>query len=135
VLRFRLELGDSTGLIHSIGDWVMRQACGHIAAWAKDPHADQLTLSVNVSALQFRDPGFADRVATIVRESGANPNRLWIELTESMFHAHLDTSVRSIQGLHQAGSGSLLMILVLDILHWSISADCQCSNSKSIDHS
>lgn len=98
-----IPIADQTGLIHVIGDWVLRRACEQIAVWGSDPALAHLSLSVNVSARQFKDPNFANRVFSIVRQSGADPHRLRIELTESMFHVDLEESVQRIDGLRRAG--------------------------------
>ena len=98
-----IPIADQTGLIHSIGDWVLRRACEQIAEWGKDPAFAHLSLSVNVSARQFKDQNFANRVFKIVRQTGADPHRLRIELTESMFHDDLEESVQRIDGLRRAG--------------------------------
>ena len=81
----------------------MRRACEQIAVWGSDPALAHLSLSVNVSARQFKDPNFANRVFSIVRQTGADPHRLRIELTESMFHVDLEESVQRIDGLRRAG--------------------------------
>lgn len=98
-----IPLADRTGFIHVIGDWVLRSACAKLAEWARSPETAALSLSVNVSARQFKDPEFAARVQRILCESGANPHLLRIELTESVFHADIEHSVRRIEELHSTG--------------------------------
>lgn len=78
-----IPLAEETGLIIPIGDWVLRAACAQLAAWAASPLTAQLTVSVNVSASQFRQPDFVEQVRSIVRLSGARPELLKLELTES----------------------------------------------------
>ncbi|MCD9045759.1 bifunctional diguanylate cyclase/phosphodiesterase [Luteimonas sp. MHLX1A] len=77
-----IPIAEATGDIAAIGDWVLREACRQAAAWARAG----ITLgrmSVNVSAVQLRDPGFAARVLGACAESGWPPTQLELELTES----------------------------------------------------
>lgn len=78
-----IALAEETGLIIPIGEWVLRTACAQLAAWAASPLTAQLTVSVNVSASQFRQPDFVEQVRSILRLSGACPELLKLELTES----------------------------------------------------
>lgn len=98
-----IPLADRTGLVHAIGQWVLRRACECIAAWSTQPDRAHLSLSVNVSARQFKDPEFSARVFAVLRETGADPQRLRFELTESMFHFDLEASVRKMEILRNAG--------------------------------
>ena len=77
-----IAIAEATGDIGAIGDWVLREACGQAAAWARAGIALG-RMSVNVSALQLRDPGFAARVLGACAESGWPPGQLELELTES----------------------------------------------------
>ena len=77
-----IPVAEESGLIHAIGDHVLRTACLQQAAW----HAAGLrpmTIAVNISALQFRRQGFLERVRRIIDETGADPKGLDLELTES----------------------------------------------------
>ena len=78
-----IPLAEQSGFILSLGDWVLESACRHLAAWAADPLTAELTLSVNVSARQFGQSDFADRVIAAFERTGARPEQLKIELTES----------------------------------------------------
>jgi len=66
------------------GQWVLRAACQQLAQWSEQDTTQSWTMAVNVSASQFAQDGFVANVAAALSESGASPNRLKLELTESM---------------------------------------------------
>jgi EAL domain-containing protein (putative c-di-GMP-specific phosphodiesterase class I) len=79
-----IELAEETGLIVPLGSWVMEQAICDLARWrGPDPDPRQPTISVNVSARQFRDAGFVARVRKHLDTTGLVPSALMLELTES----------------------------------------------------
>ena len=81
---------ERTGLIIPLGTWVMESACEHLASWAGRPELADLVLSINVSAKQFQAPDFARQMMSILERTGADPRRLKIELTESLFAGNFD---------------------------------------------
>jgi len=79
-----IPLAEETGMIVSIGSWVLRQACADlIRLQAFSPSA--LLLSVNISAYQLDEPTFLSELADILRRTGVVPGRLQLEITESIF--------------------------------------------------
>jgi EAL domain-containing protein (putative c-di-GMP-specific phosphodiesterase class I) len=78
-----IQLAEETGLVEPTGDWVLREACGQYRAW-QDEGIALPRLAINVSPRQFRQKGFVDRVATIVRDAGIAPDRIELEITESL---------------------------------------------------
>jgi|GEM_PF-5423256 len=100
-----IPLAEASGLILPLGHWVLRTACLQLASWAGDPHAHALSLAVNVSASQFSQPDFVAQVLAVLDETGANPRRLKLELTEGMLLEHTDLVIRTIAALKQAGIG------------------------------
>ncbi len=79
-----IELAEETGHIVPLGSWVLGQAAAEMAQWARRlPHQAPLYVSVNVSARQFRDPGFVDGVRRVLAETDLQPSALMLELTES----------------------------------------------------
>jgi diguanylate cyclase (GGDEF)-like protein len=75
---------EQTGLIVPLGRWVLRTACRQAAAWiAELGELAPGTMSVNASARQLREPGFAADVAAALTDSGLDPHRLTVEITES----------------------------------------------------
>jgi diguanylate cyclase (GGDEF)-like protein/PAS domain S-box-containing protein len=80
-----IELAEETGHIVPLGSWVLGQAAMDVVQWAGHaPCQPPPYVSVNVSASQFRDPGFVDGVRRVLAESGLTPSALMLELTESV---------------------------------------------------
>jgi diguanylate cyclase (GGDEF)-like protein/PAS domain S-box-containing protein len=98
-----IPVAEDTGLILQLGRWVLDAACACLARWALDGATAQLTLSVNVSAHQFRRPDFVADVLRVVAASAINPERLKLELTETALVGDIDDAVRKITALKQAG--------------------------------
>lgn len=98
-----IPLAEETGLILALGRWVLRTACAQLAAWATQPDLASVTLAVNVSAPQFLEDGFADEVLALLRHAGARPERLKIELTESMLMNGADTVIAIMRTLQEQG--------------------------------
>lgn len=80
-----IPLAEESGRIVAIGGWVLESACQQLAQWAEQPQRRDLTISVNVSPVQFRQAGFVDSVREILARSGADPRHLVLEVTESLF--------------------------------------------------
>ncbi len=102
-----IPLAEETGLIHSIGDWVLREACRQQAAWLADG-LPPLTVAVNISALQFRKPGFLARVREIITRSGTAPGHLELELTESALMQPTREIEEQLASLRNMGVGLAL---------------------------
>ncbi|PZP31011.1 MAG: GGDEF domain-containing protein [Roseateles depolymerans] len=98
-----IPLAEQSGLIFPIGQWVLQRACEQLHAWRDDPERAGLTLAVNVSARQFKDPAFVATVADALQTSGADPRCLRLELTESMLHSDLDETIARMEALQQLG--------------------------------
>jgi diguanylate cyclase (GGDEF)-like protein/PAS domain S-box-containing protein len=79
-----IPLAEETGLILPLGDWVLETACAQIATWSRHPETAHLTVAVNISARQLRQPDFVEQVLSVLHHAGANPQKLKLELTESM---------------------------------------------------
>ena len=98
-----IPLAEEIGLIIPIGDWVLRTACAQLVDWAKAPQTNRLTIAVNVSASQFRQPDFVQHIKNIVMLSGAEPSRLKLELTESALAEDIEAVVIKMQALKDLG--------------------------------
>lgn len=99
-MRF-IPVAEDTGFIVAIGDWVLAQAARQAAAWVRAGRP--LTIAVNVSALQFQQPHFVDRVASVLREHGLSPQWLELELTESILLHDADDALQRLQALARLG--------------------------------
>ena len=79
-----IPLAEESGMILSLGRWVLETACRQLVAWAQQPELRHLTIAVNVSARQFALPDFVDLVLALLEHTGADPRKLKLELTESL---------------------------------------------------
>jgi len=100
-----IGLAEDTGLIVPLGRWVLQATCEQLARWAGRPGLGQLSLAVNVSAKQFRDPGFVAMVLEVMQHTGADPRRLKLELTESLLVHDVDEIIATMQTLQGHGIG------------------------------
>ena len=98
-----IPVAEQTSLILPLGHWVLQAACKQLAAWAQQPTLEPLTIAVNVSARQFRHPDFVHQVMALFEETGANPHRLKIELTESLLLTDTQDTTRKMTELQAAG--------------------------------
>lgn len=98
-----IPLAEENRLIVPIGGWVLETACRQLAVWAADPATADLTISVNVSPVQFRESDFAARVLAILARTGARPERLKLEVTESLFVHDRNEARNTMQGLREHG--------------------------------
>ncbi len=97
-----IPLVEETGLIVPIGKWVLQIACTQLKAWETDTRTRYLHLSVNVSARQFRQPDFVEMVLEVLKETGADPCKLQLELTESLVLDNITDSIDKMQALRSA---------------------------------
>lgn len=100
-----IPLAEETGLILALGHWVLHTACTQLAVWAKRPEMAHLTVAVNVSVHQFRQADFVDQVLRIIQTTGANPQRLKLELTESMLVSNVEDIIEKMSALKLKGVG------------------------------
>jgi diguanylate cyclase (GGDEF)-like protein/PAS domain S-box-containing protein len=100
-----IPLAEDTGLITVLGEYVLEAACRQLAAWTTQPALQQLGLSVNVSAYQFRHPDFVEAALDIIDRSGADPHKLKLELTESLLVANVEEIIAEMSILKARGVG------------------------------
>jgi len=86
-----------------IGLWVLETACAQLAAWSARAETAHLTLSVNVSARQLLHPHFVKQVLAALGQSGASPDRLKLELTESLLVDNVDDTIVKMSALKAKG--------------------------------
>jgi len=96
-----IPVAEESGFIIPIGDWVLREAVRQAARW--QACGLRLIASVNVSAVQFQQPGFVDSVADALRESGLAPQWLELELTESILIQNAQDALLRLQALSELG--------------------------------
>ena len=98
-----IPLAEDTGLILSVGHWVLESACSQLAVWASRPDMAHLTVAVNVSARQFHDREFIRQVLDVLEQTGANPQRLKLELTESLLVRDIEDVIEKMTTLRSMG--------------------------------
>jgi diguanylate cyclase (GGDEF)-like protein/PAS domain S-box-containing protein len=98
-----IPLAEELRLILPLGDWVLETACAQLASWAGRHETASLTISVNISALQFRQPEFVEHVLAALARTGANPKSLKLELTESMLVDNFEEVITKMTELKSHG--------------------------------
>jgi diguanylate cyclase (GGDEF)-like protein/PAS domain S-box-containing protein len=98
-----VPMAEETGLILPMGSWVLETACAQIAAWTARKEGAHLTIAVNISAREFRQPKFVETVLSVLRRTGANPRNLKLELSESMLLNNVDDVVAKMKELKSHG--------------------------------
>jgi diguanylate cyclase (GGDEF)-like protein/PAS domain S-box-containing protein len=98
-----IPLAEETGLINPIGEWVLRRACIDAMRWPSD-----IKVSVNLSAVQFRKIGPIDDFCRTLREAGLPPERLELEITESVLLQGNTENVESLHRLRELGISIVL---------------------------
>ena len=93
-----VPVAEETGLIEEIGQWVLRTACAEAATWP--PH---VRIAVNVSPIQFRSETLSLKVASVLSETGLNPRRLELEITEAVLIADDDAALATLNQLRALG--------------------------------
>ncbi len=97
-----IGVAESSGLIVPIGEWVLRTACAQAKKW-QDSGLPAVPVAVNVSAIQFRQHGFAELIRNVLQETGLDPKYLELELTESLLLTNADVMFSILQELRDMG--------------------------------
>ena len=103
-----IPLAEQTGLILPLGRHILHTACEQLVRWSRQQETAHLSVAVNVSARQFRHSGFAAEVLQTLRETGANPRRLKLELTESLLLGDIEDTIERMVQLKREGVGFAL---------------------------
>ncbi len=98
-----IGLAEETGLIVPLGQWVLETALREQARWRSDPALAQLRMAINVSARQFRQDDFVAQVLGWIDHSGADPERITLELTESLLLSDVDGVIATMRALKAHG--------------------------------
>jgi diguanylate cyclase (GGDEF)-like protein/PAS domain S-box-containing protein len=103
-----IPIAEETRLIVALGLWVFESACAQLVAWASRPATASITLSINVSMQQLRQPDFVDSFLDVVTRTGVNPKMIMLELTESVLLADVDATIAKMNALNKIGIGFAL---------------------------
>jgi diguanylate cyclase (GGDEF)-like protein/PAS domain S-box-containing protein len=98
-----IPVAEDSGLILPLGMWVLETACEQLATWAHKPHTANLSIAVNVSVVQFRHPNFVDQVMAAIKRTGIRPQRLKLELTESLLADRMEITIQKMGMLKDLG--------------------------------
>jgi diguanylate cyclase (GGDEF)-like protein len=93
-----VPVAEDTGLIVPIGSWVVREACAQASTWP-----DNIRVAVNVSAVQFHRGAVQETVLRALADTGLKPDRLEVEITESIFLEGGESTLRLLHGLRELG--------------------------------
>ncbi|AKJ99088.1 MULTISPECIES: GGDEF and EAL domain-containing protein [Pseudomonas] len=97
-----IPVAEDSGLIVPLSQWVLQEACQQARTW-QDQGMRPLYLSVNVSAIDFRQRGFVEGIARTLKETGLDPTQLELEITESVLMQNIDTTVAILKAIKQLG--------------------------------
>jgi diguanylate cyclase (GGDEF)-like protein/PAS domain S-box-containing protein len=95
-------VAEELGLIVPIGEWVFRTACRQLRQWEEDG-LPPVTISINISPRQFMSRRLVSTLLGIVRETGANPRQIELEITETMIMRNIEQSVETLTQLRSVG--------------------------------
>jgi EAL domain-containing protein (putative c-di-GMP-specific phosphodiesterase class I) len=97
-----IQVAESSGLINSIGEWILRTVCSQIRKW-QDEGFLVVPVAVNVSAVQFRQKGFSELVRRVLSAADVAPQHIELELTESLLLSNADVTFNVLQDLREMG--------------------------------
>jgi diguanylate cyclase (GGDEF)-like protein/PAS domain S-box-containing protein len=100
-----IPLAEQTGLILPLGRFVLHAACAQLQKWGQHAETAHLSVSVNVSARQFRQPGFVSEVLQTLRDHQVPPEKLKLELTESLLLGDIEDTISRMAQLKSEGVG------------------------------
>jgi diguanylate cyclase (GGDEF)-like protein/PAS domain S-box-containing protein len=100
-----IRAAEETGLIIPIGQWVLETVCEQLAEWSQQPELAPLSLALNVSARQFHNADFIFHVISALERTCANPQRLKLELTESLLLDDVEDVIAKMNMLKELGTG------------------------------
>ncbi|HRQ05205.1 MAG TPA: EAL domain-containing protein, partial [Nitrosomonas halophila] len=97
-----IPIADETGFIIEIGKWVLYEACKQAKAWQETGH-ESIFIAVNISAIELDQSQLINHVAGVLHTTELNPNRLELEITESVLMQDAEASIRTLHELKQMG--------------------------------
>jgi len=98
-----IALAEESSLALHLGDWALETACAQLASWAGRKETADLSVAVNISTLRFRQPEFVHNVLEALDNTGANPERLQLEITESVLVDNVEEAIAKMTELKSHG--------------------------------
>jgi diguanylate cyclase (GGDEF)-like protein len=98
-----IPIAEETGIIVALGTWVVREACREAAAWIAAGASPNLSITVNLAAQQLQEVGFVDGLAAVLAETGLAPERLVLEMTETVMFRDAATTISRLERLRALG--------------------------------
>jgi EAL domain-containing protein (putative c-di-GMP-specific phosphodiesterase class I) len=104
-----IEAAEDSGILVSIGHWLLLQACRQLREWETNNYSEQpMNITVNVSARQFADARLASDIQDALQQSGVDPSRLQLEITESIAATDPKLTITVLSHLKHLGIGVIL---------------------------
>ena len=99
-----LTVAEDSGIIEQIGEWVVFQACLQMKQWhEKYPQFQNLGININISARQFKNPGFINLLDTVIKDTGLKPDRIHLEITETVLIENQNLANNKFKSLQKMG--------------------------------
>ena len=98
-----IPIAEESQAIISIGDWVIDAACAQLKQWESNELTRTLSLSVNISAKEFRAENFVEKLKMTIRHHAINPSKLRFELTEGMLISDINDAIETMNKLNELG--------------------------------
>ena len=98
-----IHLAEQIGVIARLGRMLFRQACALQACWRGDQRKSRIVVAINISAIQFQQSDFVDQVLEDIQTTGANPERIKLEITESLLLTNIDEAISKMKRLAGVG--------------------------------
>jgi diguanylate cyclase (GGDEF)-like protein len=98
-----IDVAETSGLIVPIGRWILHAACSDAKAWPMTADGRACPVAVNLSARQFEQPGLVAMVSEVLAETGLDPQRLCLEITESALMTHAQGALDTLHALKKLG--------------------------------
>lgn len=98
-----IPIAESTGMIREIGDWIIHQCCRHIHRWKDDRLKENLTIAINISAIQFEEDNFIEKLKSALTSNHVSAANIKLEITESVMVRQSDNVVEKMRLLSELG--------------------------------
>lgn len=98
-----IPLAEQTGQILEIGDFVIDTACKQLSEWSLEPHTSNISIAVNISARQFSEPEFVQKIKVTIDRHKIDPKLLKLEVTESSLQTNIQSTIKAMNKLKALG--------------------------------